>query len=309
MFRKCLILFLVPFALLAQLNKGGGSYTDSKGQGWAFNPWPTTPAPSGKPESVLEGAMWSVSSAINTLAAESCKQGSRLDSHDTQIDDVYDWIEQLNATLSAISANARKTGSGGGIVQVKDWPLSAVLAKGSVDTDHGITVKTVDTTGNITSSSGSVIADIITGRTGITTPGWIQANGNITAGSLTSGGGIAAGGKITGVSEPTVGTDAATKNYVDNTFAPASTNTLVVYTITGVTATGFTLSPIRLVGVTGTAATGSPSFEFAEQIVVSDVLADTEKLSKKQLVILTAKKSTEDTQKVVDFIDHGSFGN
>ena len=310
MFRNTLILtLLLPLLLSADIIKGKGAYTTPEGESWEYDPWPLQGPPT--PEKLLPGAMWIVSSAINNISAEIAKQSSqlgKLDDYDKAINDLDTRLNKTDAALRGISATAQQTGSGGGILQIKDWPLSAVLEKGAIDTDHGITVKTVDTTGNITSSSGSVIADIITGRTGITTPGWIQANGNITGGTLTSGGGIAAGGKITGVSEPTAGSDAATKAYVDNAVTNVGAQEVVVYMLSGSTSSDtFSLVPVRLVGVKLGAAETGGAITFTRKTITESIGITSDAITSRQFSGFTVNSTSSDSGPSIPLVDHGSF--
>ena len=304
MIKPILLVTMLSFGAIAQqiTNPNTGAWAGDPGQ-QVFSPFPLDgkpqwePSPDGKADTqlifdYLEPGILACAGEIGGLK----NSVFALQQADVQIQTSLD---SLSGDIAALKTTQRTTGSGGGgAVAVPG--LDKVMAITGNAPLGDATVRSLTTVSSLSIGGSADFFDDV------------SVAGELEGNHLTSSSGVLARGLVRQVTTPEDDSDAATKGYVDTAVANIGTNSIVLYTITPSTGTGFILTPVRVSGVTTAVATGSPTITFAEQTIVENVKSESASgpLTQYRRTGLIATQSTlGPAETIIEFVDHGSFGN
>lgn len=304
-------LFFCCGAIAQQItNPNSGTWAGNPGQR-AFSPFPLNgrpewqPSPDGMADTqiifnYLEPGILACAGEISGLNNSVFGLQEQMTSFQTSLD-------TLSGDIAVAAKNQRATGIGGGAVAVPG--LDKVMAiSGNAPLGEG-KMKSLETINGAIFGGNVQINGKLTVLQEINSSGIAHFSGLLSDSKIIGQNGISAGGKVTGVSEPTADSDAATKGYVDFAVTNIVSDTVVVYTLVP-SGSGLRLKPVRLSGVKSESTTGLESYEIQPKSVVVSASGNAGKLATQSQTILTIAPSSNQTESVIiEFVDHGSLGN
>ena len=303
MIKPILLVTLLSFGTIAQqiTNPNTGAWAGEEGQ-QVFSPFPSQgrpqwkPTPDGKADTQI--VFDYLEPAILACAAQISGNQNSIFKLIESNNEIVGKVDALSADIAALKTTQRTTGSGGGAVAVPG--LDKVMAITGNAPLGDATVRSLTTVSSLSIGGSADFFDDV------------SVAGELEANHLTSSSGILARGLVRQVTTPEDDADAATKGYVDTAVANVGTNSIVLYTITPSAGTGFILTPVLVSGVTTAVATGSPTITFSEQTIVENVRSESASgpLTQYRRTGLIATQSTlGPAETIIEFVDHGSFGN